>query len=249
MSRRWGAVVVALAMAGLVSGCSGLDGLSTASSSSAPSSSVPSSSSGAAATSAGGRVTAPSTSSAAVVPLPSSRPVAAPLTYTGAGSGVLTIAKPAGASTVMVTIVGNASGKNFDVRAIDGAQDHLVATTSPYSGSTLLDAAGTTTHQLRVHAVGAWSLTLTDVRSAPSFTIGYRGTGDAVLLHVGPAGSGVVQAEGSGTPFTVRSYGAGRATVLASGTAPWSGTVRWAAGDAIVTVRASGPWSITVDHR
>lgn len=248
MSRRLGAAVVVLALAGLTSGCSRLDVFSTASSSSSSVTSSASSEAGIS-TSAQATTAASPTASAAVVPLPSARPVAAPRTYNGAGSGVLTIAKPAGASAVIVTIAGNATGKNFYVRAIDGAQDRLVATTSPYRGSTLLDAAGTTTHQLRVHAVGAWSITLTDVRSAPSFTIGYRGTGDAVLLHVGRGGSGPVQAEGARTPFFLWIHRGDRVSRLVDGTAPWSGDVRWPGGTVIVTVRAVGPWSITVDHR
>lgn len=243
MSRLRTAVVV-LVMAGLLGGCGRLDVFSAAPSSSmsSPSSTAPASSS------AAGTTTPPSSSAPAGVTSGVAGRIAAPRTYLGAGNGVLTIAKPAGATAVVATIAGNAAGKNFDVRAIDGAHDHLVATTSPYRGSTLLDAAGTTTRQLRVHAVGAWSITLTDVRSAPSFTIGYRGAGDAVLLHVGPGGSGLVRADGSGT-FTVRTYHGGRASVLVSATAPWGGNVRWPAGDAIVTVRAVGPWSITVDHR
>jgi hypothetical protein len=87
------------------------------------------------------------------------------------------------------------------------------------------------------------------VRSAPTFTIGYRGTGDAVLLHEGAGGSGLVQAEGAGHSFTVRTYRAGRAAAVVDETGPWSGSVRWPSGAAIVTVRAVGPWSITVDHR
>lgn len=246
---RFGTAVVVLAMTGLVAGCGQLDVLSAATSSSSSSGVASSSSSEAASSGSAGATTTTPASAPPSVSVSAVRPIAAPRTYNGAGSGVLAIVKPAGATAVIATITGNAAGRNFAVRAVDGAQDRLVATTSPYRGSTLLDVAGTTTHQLRVHAVGAWSITLTDVRSAPSFTIGCRGTGDAVLLHLGAGGSGLVQAEGSRTPFTVRTYRATRATVLVSGTAPWSGNVRWAAGGAIVTVRAGGPWSITVNHR
>jgi hypothetical protein len=242
MSRLWTAVVL-LALIGLTGGC-GRPDVFSASSRVSGVAARPSSSSAPTPNSVATTSAAPATAAQGTP-----RPVAPPTTYSGVGNTVLTIVKPAGATAVIAAIAGNASGHNFDVRAIDGAHDRLVSTTSPYSGSTLLDAAGTTTHQLRVHAVGAWLIRLTDVRSAPSFTIGYRGTGDAVLLHVGRGGSGLVQAEGAGTPFTVRTYRAGRATSVVSATAPWSDDVRWAAGDAIVTVRAAGPWSITVDHR
>jgi hypothetical protein len=247
---RVGTAVVVLALTGLVGGCSGLDVFTAP----RPSSGAPSASSSSAApsspiaSSAAASTAAPSAAPTTVA-LAAPRPIAPPTSYSGAGNVVLTIAKPAGSSAVIASIAGNAGGHNFDVRAVDGAHDHLVATTAPYNGSTLLDAAGTTTHQLRVHAVGAWLIRLTDVRSAPSFTVGYRGSGDAVLLHVGPGGSGLVAAQGAGHSFVVRAYRAGRATAVVDETGPWSGNVRWPSGDAIVTVRAVGPWTITVDHR
>jgi hypothetical protein len=182
-------------------------------------------------------------------PAPEAPPIPEPTVYRGAGDGVLTISKPAGTTAVIATVVGNAEARNFDVRAIDGAQDHLVTTTSPYTGSTLLDADGTTTRQLRVHAVGAWMITLTDPRSAPVFSLSYGGTGDAVVLHSGTGGQAVINAANAGTVLLVRTYSAGQVNDIVKQTGPWSGIVPWPAGPSIVVVRAVGPWSITVDRR
>ena len=182
-------------------------------------------------------------------PAPEAPPIPAPTVYRGAGDGVLTISKPAGTTAVIATVVGNAEARNFDVRAIDGAQDHLVTTTSPYSGSTLLDAEGTTTRQLRVHAVGAWTITLTDPRSAPVFSLSYGGSGDAVVLYSGTGGQALIDAENAGSTILVRTYSAGQMNDVVKQTGPWNGTVPWPPGPSIVVVRAVGPWSITVDRR
>lgn len=246
---RLGTAVVGLAFVGLVSGCSAMDAFSSppakassVTSESSHSSSAAASTSG---TTASSTPAAPSTAAPVVVSGP---PIAPPTKFSGNGNTVLSITKPAGASAVIATIIGNAAARNFDVRAIDGAQDHLVATTSYYVGSTLLDPSGTNTHQLRVHGVGPWSIKLTDVRAAPAFTVGYRGTGDGVILHTASGGAGVVSVQGAG-PFLIRTYRLGGVTALVNETGPWSGTVRWPEGAAIVTVRATGPWSISVDHR
>jgi len=186
------------------------------------------------------------TTSAAPSP-PPSRPIAAPTVFTGSGDEILHITKPAGATVVIATITGNAVAKNFDVRALDGAQDHLVATKAPYHGSTLLDENGTTTTQLRVHSAGSWTITLSDARSAPAFTTGYDGTGDTVLLHQGTGGSSAINATGTG-PFIVKIYTAGRSATLVNQTAPWSGLVPLPSGLSLLAVRAPGAWTVALAH-
>lgn len=182
-------------------------------------------------------------------PAPEAPPIAPPVAYHGNGDAVLHISKPAGTTAVIATVIGNGGARNFDVRAIDGAQEHLVTTTAPYAGSTLLDADGTSTTQLRVHAVGAWLIKLTDPRSAPVFSLGYSGSGDSVVLYSGTGGQAVINAENAGTVILVRTYLAGQVNDIVKQPGPWSGTVPWPAGPSIVVVRAVGPWSITVDRR
>jgi hypothetical protein len=253
---RWASAVGGLMLVVALSGCSRLDvfhvaaqttGVSVSTSAPASSSAAPATAHSSAPTSTAAR----STPQEYVLPppAPEAPPIPPPTVYRGAGDGVLTISKPAGTTAVIATVVGNAEARNFDVRAIDGAQDHLVTTTSPYTGSTLLDADGTTTRQLRVHAVGAWTITLTDPRSAPVFSLGYSGSGDAVVLHSGTGGQAVINAANAGSVLLVRTYSAGRVNDIVKQPGPWSGTVPWPAGPSIVVVRAVGPWSITVDRR
>jgi hypothetical protein len=227
------AVVAVVAAAGIPSGCGAMTTTSTLTTQ-VP---IPLTTSPASA--------APTTSAAPSTPPPP--PIAAPTVFTGWGDEILHIPKPAGATAVIATITGNAVAKNFDVRAIDGAQDRLVATRAPYHGSTLLDENGTTTTQLRVHSADSWTITLSDARSAPAFTTGYNGTGDTVLLHQGTGGSSAINATGTGS-FIVKIYTAGRSATLVNQTAPWSGLVPLPSGISLIAVRAPGPWTVALAH-
>lgn len=196
------------------------------------------------------RSTAPAstaTSTSGDLSMPSLIPIAPPTVYSGSGSAVVSITKPAGATVVVATITGNQAGKHFDVRALDGCNFQLVATTAPYSGSTVLDPLGTNTTQLRVHSVGPWTITLSDARSAPVFTAGYSGSGDAVLLDRGRGRVATLNITGSG-PFRLKMYGAGRTYRPITETGPWNGTVPWPDGVALVAVQASGAWSIVLSQ-
>lgn len=175
-------------------------------------------------------------------------PIAAPTVYTGSGDAVVPVTKPAGATTVVATITGNAAARHFYVRALDGEQDVLVQTTAPYSGSTLLDPDGGSTTKLRVWATGPWSITLSDPRSAPVFTDTYSGTGDAVVVYERPIGVPAAgQAAVTGTSLWMTMYSDGTATTLVRVAGPWSGLLRWPFRVGLVAVRAAGPWSLTVD--
>jgi hypothetical protein len=236
-SRRLCRPVLLLAVIGALGGCGVLG---------TPTTSLPA----AATRSSAAPSTSSPTASAPVAPstIPTPLPIAAPTVFSGSSDAVVAITKPAGTTTVIATITGNASGKNFDVRGLDGEENRLVATTSPYHGSTLLDPAGGSTTRLRVHASGPWTITLSDPRSAPVFTDGFSGTGDSVLVHDGAGGTAGLDGTGGGT-FAVRLYSDGRATDLIRATAPWTGQVHWPAGLGLVAVTATGPWSISIDHR
>jgi hypothetical protein len=173
-----------------------------------------------------------------------------PTVFTGSGDDVVTITKPAGATVVIATITGNDAGRYFGVKAVDGDMDTLVNTTDPYNGTTLLDANRGGTTQLQVQAVGPWSITLTDMRSAPTFTSAapQTGAGDAVLIYQGSRGVARIQGNAEGRYFGVKAYGSGGAgNSLVNTTDPYTGSVPMPAGPAIVVVTANGDWSIDVN--
>lgn len=172
-----------------------------------------------------------------------------PTVFTGTGDDVVTITKPAGATVVIATITGNDAGRYFGVKGLDGDMDTLVNTTDPYNGTTLLDANRGGTTQLQVQAVGPWSITLTDLRSAPTFdaTAPQTGAGDAVLIYQGPRGVAKIDGNAEGRYFGVKAYGSsGGGNSLVNTTDPYTGSVPMPAGPAIVVVTAAGNWSIDV---
>lgn len=183
---------------------------------------------------------------ASAAPTTTAAPIPPPVTYTGSGDDVVSITKPAG--VVIATIAGNKGRHdNFIVQGIDGDQDLLVNVTDPYSGSTLLDANGGNTTQLKVTAHGPWTITLTDIRSAPDLNPGANtGTGDTVLKYLGAAGKATIAGNAAKDNFIVQQYTGSGQELLVNETDPYQGTVPLAAGPALVTVKATGPWSIGV---
>lgn len=194
--------------------------------------------------------TTSSAPSAVSVASPSSAPVvpiAPPTVFTGVGSATVPITKPAGTTAVIATITGNQYSHHLGVRALDGAQQHLVESDVPYSGSTLLDGDGGTTTKLFVHAYGPWSITLSDPRTAPVFDHAYNGTGDTVLVYAGKGGTATFSGGAQGTNVQIRAYSGGRpGSYVLSVPGPYNGQLHWPAGTAVITVRATGPWSIAV---
>lgn len=186
-------------------------------------------------------------SATSATPSPAPAPIAAPTVFQGSGDSVVSITKPGGdTGTVIATITGNRADRFFAVKALDGDQDLLANTTDPYSGSTLLDAGGGNTTQLQVQAVGPWSITLSDIRSAPLLNAGANsGTGDSVLLYRGSSGTATITGNQGARFFAVEQYtGTGR-NVLVNTTDPYQGSVPLAGGPALVTVQAVGSWTIT----
>lgn len=240
--RRMGRLTVQLVALAALGGC-GLAGTSTAAGPTTGGTSLPSSSTSS---------SPPPSVVAAAAPAPATGTgsIAAPTVVTGSGDATVHVTKPAGATTVIATITGNAAGKHFYMRALDGEQDVLVETTAPYSGSTLLDPEGGSSTQIRVWATGPWSITLADPRSGPVFSDSYSGTGDAVLTYRLPVG---VPADGlaywTATSPEVKVYSDGSAGTLIRASGPFNGTVGWPFHVGLVAIRAAGPWSVTVDHR
>lgn len=191
---------------------------------------------------------APSSSTAAATTssAPPPAPIPPPVVYQGNGDTTLAITKPAGTTSVVVTVTGNAPGHYLGVRALDGKQDHLVDANGPYSGSTLLDADGGTTTKLFVRAVVPWTITLSDPRTAPVFTQAYQGTGDTVLTYEGSGGTATINGGVSGSPFVLKMFSGGQGRAIATGTGPYSGTVRWPSGTSLIAVKATGQWTVSV---
>ena len=172
-----------------------------------------------------------------------------PTVFSGTGDDVVMITKPAGATVVIATITGNDAGRYFGVEALDGDMDTLVNTTDPYKGTTLLDANRGGTTQLQVTAVGPWSITLADLRTAPTFTAAapQSGAGDAVLIYQGPRGVATVSGNAEGRYFGIDAYASdGAGDSLVNTTDPYNGRVPMPAGPAIVVVTAIRDWSIDV---
>lgn len=186
------------------------------------------------------------TSSASAAPAP----VAPPTVFSGGGSSsgvTVPITKPAGATTVVATITGGASGSFFGVSGLDGSKEVLVGTQGVYRGATLLDEDGGTTTALHVFSRGPWTITLSDPRSAPVFTGSFSGSGDTVVTWQGDGGTATVTGGAAGSRFQVVAYGAGRlAGPLVSAAAAVSRSVHWPGGVALIRVKAVGPWSISI---
>lgn len=172
-----------------------------------------------------------------------------PRVYKGRGDSVIKIEKPDPDQPVTaVTVTGNASSSYFGVKAVDGDRDSFVNTTEPYAGTTLMDADGGNTTEIQVTASGSWSVTLSDLKTMPSFSDGpaHTGKGDAVLVYRGAAGIGTINGNRGGDYFGVKYYGSDTSDSLVNTTDPYAGSVPWPAGVAIVVVTATGPWSIAV---
>ena len=173
-----------------------------------------------------------------------------PVVRTGDGDAVLPVLKPGGAgSRVLVTITGNEAGEPFVVRGADGENAVLVDTTEAYAGIVLLDGASGGTTQLEVTATGPWSITFSDVRSAPVLKSGVNtGAGDQVFRYEKGVLRGLLQVQGNATSqrFQVLAYGADDLDLLINTLQPYNGQVRVRPASALVAVRAQGEWSISL---
>lgn len=172
-----------------------------------------------------------------------------PHVYKGRGDSVIKITKPDPEQPIVaVMVTGNASSGYFGVKGVDGDQDTLVNTTDPYNGTTLMDANGGDTTELQVTATGSWSISLSDLKTVPSFSDGpaYTGKGDAILVYRGAAGIATITGNRGGQYFGVKYYDSTTSDSLVNTTDPYTGSVPWPAGVAIVVVTATGGWSITV---
>lgn len=170
-------------------------------------------------------------------------PIATPVTYNGSGDDVLSIQKPDAGPAVLAAFTYRGRG-NFIVIPMGGSGMSLVNTIGAYSGTRLLDADGGNTTQLQIKASGPWTVTLSDIRSAPELTsAGQTGNGDSVLIYRGIQAAATITSNGTGN-FIVQEYGSGMSVVNEIG--HYQGTVPISAGPELVVVTADGPWSIAI---
>lgn len=162
------------------------------------------------------------------------------------GNGDDIIDLPAGATVGMVTATHNGSA-NFVVNALDSSNDPtgdlLVNTIGDYSGTTAygLQAFGEAA-KLQVTADGSWSIRVAPLSEAPELAT--SGTGDAVMLYGGPAGSLALTHDG-GANFVVReeTEEVFEMGLLVNEIGAYDGTVPLSAGPSVVWVNADGAWT------
>jgi len=169
----------------------------------------------------------------------------APITQSGAGDNIVTL--PAGAKAGIVTVTHDGSS-NFSVTVLNAANtstgELLVNTIGAYSGSTVYGfssfSKGVT---LQITADGNWNLTIAPISTAPA--LAPAGAGDAVFLHTGPTGKLTATHDGSGN-FVVQEE-TGKAFsmgLLVNEIGAYSGTVPLAAGPSVIHVGADGNWTL-----
>lgn len=177
---------------------------------------------------------------------PGSQPVVP--TYSGSGNKVLKIKKP-GAKRVPVLVVATHQGSGrFAVLALDSAlqeSDILVNVAGRYRGTTLLDARGTQTRQLKVQARGPWTVTIMPVSSARTVDARAKSTGDDVFRYRGTAGVATFDYRG-GSSFVVTYFRGASTAVLVNRVGRFHGQVPIQKGPALVSVQANGGWTLRV---
>ena len=171
-----------------------------------------------------------------------------PVTYSGSGDDVITIAPFEGVYVFHIT--GNAGADYFGVQSYDSSGnplDLLVNTTDAYSGTVIDPTQSTAT--LEISATGDWTVEVASIYTEPTIGQGetVTGTGDAVLLVTGYGTTATITGNAEAGYFGIQSYGSTDNDLLVNTTDPYSGTVMLSGDPVILTVTAEGDWSITFD--
>lgn len=168
----------------------------------------------------------------------------APITQTGASDSILML--PAGVSAALVTAVHDGQS-NFSLSVLDASNqptgDLLVNTIGAYTGTTVygFNAFGEGT-SLQITADGSWTITISPVSAAP--LLAGSGTGDAVFLYDGGAGTLALTHAGSSNFAVIQETGdAFDFGLLVNEIGAYTGTVPLSAGPAAISVRADGAWT------
>lgn len=168
-----------------------------------------------------------------------------PVTYSGSGSQVLSIDKPA--EVVLATITGSGSS-NFAIWALDGSMtqtDLLFNTIGSYAGTVLIDADTSGTQALEIESNGPWTIELKVLGHARTFDSAVDGTGDDVIAYTGPAGVAQIGHQGTSN-FAIWYHHGDGTDLVVNDIGTVSGGYRWADGPGIAEISAEGPWQIAV---
>ena len=190
-------------------------------------------------------------------PTPTSTPTETPvptletIVLSGSGDSVVDVDKPD--MPAIVHIRGNAEGRYFGVRSLDASNESielLVNTTDPYDGLRPLDfSVGEHTSRFEVSAVGAWTIEILPLASAPRLEVPgrYEGSGDSVVVLTGRTPDlAAIVGNASGRYFGVFGHGGPYRDLLVNTTDPYDGTVLFDSDTAVLEIQAIGQWTITV---
>ncbi|SFR83534.1 TM2 domain-containing protein [Agromyces sp. CF514] len=198
---------------------------------------------------------APATDSDAAAPAPEATVQAwadetfgtfAPAQQSGTGDSIITLPGTAG----IVTATHNGSA-NFALSVLDATNtstgELLVNTIGAYSGTTVYGFNSfSEPATLQVMADGDWTITISPVSTAP--LLAPSGTGDAVFLYDG--GAAALTATHSGSANFVILEESGEAFsmgLLVNEIGAYSGTVPLSAGPSAISVQADGAWTLAVN--
>jgi cytoskeletal protein RodZ len=167
-------------------------------------------------------------------------------TYHGSGDSIAKIKKPA--SGPVIANIKYRGGANFIVTTSDDAQ-LLVNHIGSYKGVVLLDPeASDDTTRLKVQASGPWTIKLSEVTTAKTWTGHTSGLGDAVLMYAGKGGVVTVTHRGSGN-FIVKTYGGDPLDdLMVNKIGNYKGDHTINDGPVLLQVTAGGRWTMNVEE-
>lgn len=171
-----------------------------------------------------------------------------PVTYTGNGDDVITLAPFDGVFVFHIT--GNSSKHHFAVKGYDSNGENtglFVNTTSAYDGITIDPKQETTT--LEVNASGDWIIEVQSINKMETISSGetLSGSGDTVIVVSSYGSTATISGNAGNNHFAVKSYGRKRDKLLVNTTEVYEGTVMLSGEPIILEIDAVGEWSITFD--
>lgn len=171
-----------------------------------------------------------------------------PVTYTGNGDDVITLAPFDGVFVFHIT--GNSSKHHFAVKGYDSNGENtglFVNTTSAYDGITIDPKQETTT--LEVNASGDWIIEVQSINKMETISSGetLSGSGDTVIVVSSYGSTATISGNAGNNHFAVKSYGRKRDKLLVNTTEVYEGTVMLSGEPIVLEIDAVGEWSITFD--
>jgi hypothetical protein len=189
---------------------------------------------------------------AAPTAVPTAKPTAVPtIGFTKAGRGDTVFVVPAPYNNEATLVVAKYTGSsNFIVQTLasdNSMEALLVDTIGTYHGVVAMDFDGSNPPvRIEVQAGGAWSITLRNASTAPTFGAYTAGSGDWVVAYKGNANTAALAFRGQGN-FIVQQYDTvgQSANLLADEIGNYNGTVPVDSSGFLV-IQAAGAWSVTL---